>query len=508
MWRNPWEKSNVEVPANGYDYIIYTDGTNVYAKNGKTGEVEFSFAEDYGTLGGVYEVLKRIVKSNVSIKFIGGEYKIKQPWTGYLGNVNNVYIDFGGATIKYEGEIPTPPSSPWAQYVLGFSSIDGLVLKNLTIDTTNTTYDGGDTKSAFKALWISDVKNALIENVKIYHNSNMALQLGATSPDNFGNVVVRNSVFINYDAPNSGGGYDSGGNADDTIGTFANEPLALHDVIVGKNYVENLGSWSGAIGLISSERITIKDNFVFGGRIYFTETIPQNHIKIQNNYINTNKKTTKAIDFNNSYYYSSQSSMTTAGDDIIIQGNTCIDGMIHIDSYISDYPKYTDVQIKNNYINTSMDVGMFLRYLGNIQIIGNTIAKVKDTYKGMLVFSFDKAIIMNNIINSDDNPIYAGPGNMLLENNVFTNNTQVYLSGVKLYKNSSTATFSGDGSTTQFKIAHGLVSTPSKARVTPMSADAASEFYVTTDATYIYVNYKTAPPSGTNNVVLSWYAGV
>jgi len=73
---------------------------------------------------------------------------------------------------------------------------------------------------------------------------------------------------------------------------------------------------------------------------------------------------------------------------------------------------------------------------------------------------------------------------------------------------SGTATFSGDGSTTQFSIAHGLVSTPTKVLVTPMTADAASDFYVTADDTNIYINYKSAPPSGTDNLKFSWYAEV
>jgi hypothetical protein len=75
-------------------------------------------------------------------------------------------------------------------------------------------------------------------------------------------------------------------------------------------------------------------------------------------------------------------------------------------------------------------------------------------------------------------------------------------------KNSGVATFSGDGTTTQFKIAHGLVSTPSKVLVTPASSSASGAFYVTADSTYIYINYATAPPSGTNNIVLYWYAEV
>jgi len=78
----------------------------------------------------------------------------------------------------------------------------------------------------------------------------------------------------------------------------------------------------------------------------------------------------------------------------------------------------------------------------------------------------------------------------------------------ELTKSAGTATFSGDGTTTQFSIAHGLVSTPTKIQVTPMTADAASDFYVTADDTNIYVNYKSAPPSGTDNLKFSWYAEV
>lgn len=78
----------------------------------------------------------------------------------------------------------------------------------------------------------------------------------------------------------------------------------------------------------------------------------------------------------------------------------------------------------------------------------------------------------------------------------------------KFYNYWGTVTFSGDGATTQFAIPHQLVRAPSKVRITPQSADAAGDFYVTVDDTNIYVSYKTAPPAGTNNIVLSWYAEV
>jgi len=117
---------------------------------------------------------------------------------------------------------------------------------------------------------------------------------------------------------------------------------------------------------------------------------------------------------------------------------------------------------------------------------------------GIYIDSYqDKTIIKNNIIENITPAIDDNGANTIIKNNYG------YLT-----ENSGKATFSGDGTTTQFKIAHGLVSKPSKVLVTPASADAAGDFYVTADDTYIYVNYLSAPPSGTDNVVLCWYAEV
>lgn len=73
-----------------------------------------------------------------------------------------------------------------------------------------------------------------------------------------------------------------------------------------------------------------------------------------------------------------------------------------------------------------------------------------------------------------------------------------------------TSTFSGDGTTTQFTIPHGLLTAPdpAKTHITPLSGDASGNFYITVDSTNIYVNYLTAPASGTDNIVLAWYTEV
>jgi len=75
-------------------------------------------------------------------------------------------------------------------------------------------------------------------------------------------------------------------------------------------------------------------------------------------------------------------------------------------------------------------------------------------------------------------------------------------------ENSGVATFSGDGSTTEFKIEHGLVSTPSKYAVSPLTPDADASRTITVDDTYIIITFSTAPPSGTDNIKFGWWAEV
>ena len=91
---------------------------------------------------------------------------------------------------------------------------------------------------------------------------------------------------------------------------------------------------------------------------------------------------------------------------------------------------------------------------------------------------------------------------------LLSNGAYSYKNTVLLVRNSGTATFSGNGSATQFTIAHGLATTPSRYYVTPCSTNAGGSFYATADGSNLYVNYSAAPPSGTNNVVLCWYAEV
>jgi len=71
-------------------------------------------------------------------------------------------------------------------------------------------------------------------------------------------------------------------------------------------------------------------------------------------------------------------------------------------------------------------------------------------------------------------------------------------------ENSGTATFSGDGATVAFNIAHGLAATPTYVSLEAESAGAVGDKYWSAGAVNITVTFITAPPTGVNNVVIGW----
>jgi len=174
--------------------------------------------------------------------------------------------------------------------------------------------------------------------------------------------------------------------------------------------------------------------------------------------------------------------------------------------------KASGVEISNNYIydnaryrlydsNWAPNV-VFIYNASDIVVARNTFraGKTQTSCIGIFSSSSNIYIVDNDMFN----------GYLITPVSDDGTNTNVVFKRNRGYatKTSGVATFSGDGTTTQFKIPHGLVKGPSKVLATPASKDASGSFYVTADSTYIYVNYFTAPPTGTNNVVLYWYAEV
>ena len=198
------------------------------------------------------------------------------------------------------------------------------------------------------------------------------------------------------------------------------------------------------------------------------------------------------------------------------------------------YGIYADstITIMGSFIGYCGYYGINLYHAHKSKIIGNRIVDVNTrnftTGAYISLSASDECIVEGNTFERSSNdygyPYYnirvTGNNNKIISNrfipdpitgpvlNTGSGNKFIDNINYKTY-NSGVATFSGDGSTTEFKIEHGLVSTPSKYSVVPLSSDAMSySFTVTVNSTHIIITYDTAPPSGTDNLKFYWEAEV
>lgn len=173
--------------------------------------------------------------------------------------------------------------------------------------------------------------------------------------------------------------------------------------------------------------------------------------------------------------------------------------------------------VKNNVLIGSGVAGIVLR--GDDCIVeGNFITGF--TYYGILDYSRSRNLIRGNRVfnnTSYDIRLLSTVDAICIDNDVRGSSSSNRISDegtntiIKrnlgyVTENIGIATFSGDGSQTVFTIAHGLAGTPKSWRVEAGSSDAKGDKYVTADATNLTVTFATAPPAGTNNVVLVWSA--
>jgi hypothetical protein len=181
------------------------------------------------------------------------------------------------------------------------------------------------------------------------------------------------------------------------------------------------------------------------------------------------------------------------------------------------------VVVENNNIKVSEGRPLTISLWGEyetpplVKVVGNRLysGSSTDIFLGLRNNNIVKATVLGNALEGGVSGLWLYADPTLTPTLIFLERDMLILPyssqniAIKYaVRNSGVATFNGDGTTTQFKIAHRLISTPKKVLVTPASANATGQFYVTADDTYIYVNYLTPPPADTNNVVLYWYAEV
>jgi hypothetical protein len=158
----------------------------------------------------------------------------------------------------------------------------------------------------------------------------------------------------------------------------------------------------------------------------------------------------------------------------------------------------------NHFWNIASDKAVYLRDATYVTVADNVFwtDDARPASHFGIYEEFGTGPLGNNIFHGNVFYRYTAPINRVAATTVIRHNIGYPT------ENSGVATFSGDGTRTTFTIPHGLAGTPKSWRVEAGSADARGDKYVTADATNLYVTFATAPPAGTNNVVLVWQAEV
>ena len=458
-----------EITRQPYSYVIYTDGSKYYAKNGSTGQVDFS-SSDASTV--IQNAINQIEGSGGKIFVRSGRYVISSTVTV------KPYID-----IEFERNAVRISSTVSPAFILTGSSPIHFI-------KVSGGYFGSSTQGT-EIFRVTGQGNFVLKDMNFYGDyaiQREILPIRVVVSDNFFHVKISNmhaytKYFIRIEK-DPGKFVSRQSVAIDRITWYNDIPTdAVMIDIYANAYALYYISASNIYGYYygTGVRMTTEGT----GNIYFC--------RFSNMFLETN----------NGIY------MNATGGEIadIFFSNVFI------------YPRVTNsygfyAAGKIHSIGANQLTIQFTRDSG---ITGIALLPTEQTYTRGGYFKFTNLRLYDVNVPSD-----VGQRSIVTNNyvhdSVFTG-TQLYLNYAQIQGSnvrvitpfsvrSGKATFSGDGSTTQFKISHGLIATPSKILVTPGSNDARGAFHVTADATYIYVNYATAPPTGTNNVVLYWYAEV
>ena len=544
-----------EITQQPYSYIIYTDGTTVYAKNGYTGQIDFKGSDASAVMQNVLNALTNGGK--IFIK--NGDYIFTKRVFGYRSVViegESMYntriidnVDWTGTSYPTYGVITLAPEA---------SVIDFVHIRNLSIVKTDP-LPATSTGVALAVGFNGYVKKAIVENVYVYGMkygvfTNAVLlfaeniigesvqQNTISAWLNCKKVVMRNIIHIAYPTEV----------ADDAVSINPAKNSTVDYVLIDGLYadftpapsfhgwgaVDIAGFYDASAGIGNSyDHIQLRNITSIGGRLLAAGSYYSSINRLELDGFKC-YDTTKA----DQAWVGDGITITAPYKNQVIKNVTIRNGVLEKlysrgilinvgESGTAPTPVpwsiVQDVLIENVMIKncgvvpggdpyciklalSSPSANPYLRrvYIHNVEVYDDQATPTTQYWLGFYVVGAGQQILDQVRI---DTVKIAGLANSTVDglNPSYIEYAYNLIGATQpLTRASDKAVFSGDGVTTQFKIAHGLISTPNKIMVTPGSGDAKGVFYVTADSTYIYVNYSTAPPSGTNNIVLYWYAEI
>jgi len=408
----------------GPSYIIFKDDAGrVYAKNGRTGQIEFS-GTDAATV--IQQAIDALPSGGGKIFIKAGEYQL----TKKINLKSNLTIEGEGfGTVFYV-------MANIYEAISGIQ-VENVVLCGLRLNGMYPTFK----KIRWYGFYFEKSRNIIIKGC---WSSNF--RYGGIAIDTCSDVIVQSCILTDCREP--------------ILYVYGSERVTIADCIF--LHTDSFPYISTAIYLWESRRVSVVNNLIapYGADL---SQLPILGI------------------------------IADTCDELTILGNILwyvVDGF-HVYAPVSRVIFAFNYVKLNPYIGPAGTVDLF--GATDCIVVGNIVPSIDEgkdqEEKG------DRNIIMLNYVEEG----YIGKAGA---------STIVRYNFGYVTENGGVATFSGDGSTTQFKIPHGLASTPTVVSLEAKSVDAAGDKYWTADETYIYVNFVTAPPAGTDNVVISWKAEV
>jgi len=536
------ERINPDLMKREVGYIIYKEGSVIYALNGTTGKIDYSGSS-------ASTVIQSVIDSsdNVSIFFKNGEYDIQEQINVSSEGKNVILIgeDWEKTIFKDSRTGATRTIGNTAD----LSPTSNLTVVNIKFDRSEP--DDVTAKYCVYGSW----KHLHIEHCKFLGNETRAndtdnLYLLYAVSGNIDNDAIEELYFI-----------------DNYIVNFQAACVGVRTKIgvIKGNYVENAGTW--ALGFYSRN---VNGKYLIANNVLKNCAWNDEGIAIDAGDASSAAECDALICNNLIFNEASKPLITGIGvittNGVSIIGNKIINegtenvywAPIGVNG--RTYTVLRDIEIMDNVIHTKNHYGMRITDLVDGVIKGNRIyidELSSDSAGIRLGYHADKSFGTGTVSVEDNNIVVSGSeaqkdaiyirkvssggsgsitikidGNKVHAASKFvrTNiadilspiigkNNHYSVSGgtlvsdegtvkTKLMVNSGTATFSGDASTTDFNIPHNMRQTPTIVHLEAKTSDAAGDKYWEADNTNITVHFITAPPTGDNNVILSWRAEV
>jgi hypothetical protein len=517
-------------------YIVFTDGSRYYAKNGSTGQIEYSDVDATKTIQYAIDRVKALGGGKVHIR--RGNYYLSDQIL--IQNASDIVVEGEGwgtkliATNPDQNIIKIGERLPIQYDPNNLSVAKRVVIRNLFLDGSAQSITDNNTNSVnfdgrIGIEVVGNFEDIVIEKCFIYNTGSdgiFVLWYGA----NKGNVLVINNVFDGIRGYY--GGFHVHGTSKHKIVVAFNQFFNLkshairHGYMIIGNYIENVdftGTYHATYGddyaiLGSDDANIIAFNYVknvAGGGIFYWNG---------GNYDGTRAVIVGNIIWNvtkNGIYAAGKSGYIgraiiadniiwgTGGDGIyagyyamgwLIKGNYVENaGSDGIDISGCNYCTAEDNVIVNPSRNGD-GAGSGIRAYGiGLTLIGNHVRVTSAPRPGFGIVigsNMDVRIIGGSIVSDvgfRSGIIGIGTGSVVEIRNVYGYRTQ----------NSGVATISAGS--TRVTVSHGLATTPSKVLITPLAQPPGKLWVENITSTSFNIVTDTAPSSDLN---VAWYAEV